>query len=126
MKDRKVHSPEQALAEEYKKVLADIRANPPQMAVGTALPMTFGPSKPLVSSDFIDQFRQMASPRGRILMRLNLEPMMQAPFDLLEAHQKPNGTYVVFVVKGDQHTVLEDDGLFPSDQLILSLKTLIG
>jgi hypothetical protein len=66
------------------------------------------------------------NPLRMIAMRLRLKDGESMPFQAMNACQKSDGSYIVFVLHKDQPLVLEDsEALFPSDTLISQLHLLL-
>lgn len=60
-----------------------------------------------------------------ILLRMRIKEGHELPFAHMSAVRKPSGGFVVFVLRGDDPVLIEDDDtLFPSDTLIGQLIVL--
>jgi hypothetical protein len=70
---------------------------------------------------------RMSLPPPKLLLayRLGYAHPEALPFEFIEVARKCNGTYAVFIIRGNEVLTLEDDGLFPSDKLMHQLALLM-
>lgn len=60
---------------------------------------------------------------GMLALRMRWD---NVPHEVHHVAQKANGTFVLFLILGDEAVLIEDDAhLFPSDGLITKLRTLL-
>lgn len=96
-------------------------------SVGGGVQQVVGPTGPGMVGGIPGQWRDPYSNRvshmGMLALRMRWD---NVPHEVHHVAQKANGTFVLFLILGDEAVLIEDDAhLFPSDGLITKLRTLL-
>ena len=96
-------------------------------SVGGGVQQVVGPTGPNMVGGVPAQWRapytQRVSHLGMLALRMRWD---QLPYEVQHVGKKANGTFVVFLILGDEAMLIEDDAhLFPSDGLITKLRTIL-
>jgi hypothetical protein len=96
-----------------------------RMTTTNITPYPIPPSWQSVTPNEYNSKMALPPPRMLLAYRLGYSDASLLPFDHIDVVRKRDGVHVVFLVRGNEALLVEDEGLFPSDKLVNQLTLLM-